>query len=105
MEERLASKDKIIYFLSQNISNQNLSYNEKLSWLPEISVKINKASTTNSPVSTKSASCSASKDNVEPNNKKEDDLKGDIDLTDTVMENINQSNSSTNTAEDKFKKN
>ena len=77
LEERLASKDKSIYFLSQNISNQNtrnLSYNEKLSWLPEISVKIDKANTTNFPVSTKSGS--PSKGNVEPKNKKQD---GDID--------------------------
>ena len=61
LEERLGSKGKTIYFVSQNISNQNtqnLSYHEKLPWLPEVSVKIDKATTTNSPVSRKSVSCS-----------------------------------------------
>ena len=85
MEERLANKGKTIYFLTQNVSNQNtqnLSYNESLSWLSEISVKIDKTSTTNSLVSTIPVSCSPSKDNVEPNMKKKDDLiKRDIDLT------------------------
>ena len=38
LEDRLVNKDKISYFLSQNISSkntQNLTYNETLSWLPE----------------------------------------------------------------------
>ena len=55
------------------------------------------------PVSTKSVSCSPSKDNAEPNKGKKDDLKGDIDLINTEMENINQSSNSTNTAEEKLK--
>ena len=61
LEDRLVNKDKISYFLSQNISSkntQNLTYNETLSWLPET----------------------------------------DLDLTNTEMKNINQSNDSTNTA-------
>ena len=61
LEDRLVNKDKIGYFLSQNISSkntQNLTYNETLSWLPET----------------------------------------DLDLTNTEMKNINQSNDSTNTA-------
>ena len=40
LEDSLVNKDKISYFLSQNISNkntQNLTYNETVSWLPEIS--------------------------------------------------------------------
>ena len=72
-------------------------------WLPQISVKIDKATTTNSPVSKKSVSCPPSKDNFEPNNEKKDDLKGGIALTNTKMENINQSSNSTNTVAEKLK--